>query len=194
MLRVTLALLLCFAVQILDYRTVWAFSGPPPPKANSKFNFELPTGVKNTLTGLKRIALYNPLSEAAGTLYEFFYWFPRKNTLWDRPPNFANSRNFSATDWLTWYQWPRMLPPYRMLGPVGDLGNREAYPEDFFAWGLPGNTLPLGDWDPCECTQVSPKVVKKYRESELKHGRLAMLAVVGCLVQVCMYLNTRHFA
>jgi hypothetical protein len=30
---------------------------------------------------------------------------------------------------------------------------------------------------------VSAKVVKKYRESELKHGRLAMLATVGFVAQ-----------
>ena len=24
----------------------------------------------------------------------------------------------------------------------------EGYPDDFFCYGLPGNTLPLGNWDP----------------------------------------------
>ena len=32
-------------------------------------------------------------------------------------------------------------------------------------------------------SQVCPKVINKYRESEMKHGRLAMLACVGMCVQ-----------
>ena len=48
---------------------------------------------------------------------------------------------------------------------------------------MPGNTLPLGNWDPWGLHQVSPEVVRRYRESEIKHGRLAMLGVVGFLLQ-----------
>jgi len=106
------------------------------------------------------------------SLYSFFYWFPRKNLPYDHPwVLFKNS----TTEFFQWYQLPHNLPPYRYLG--------EDHPEDFFCWGLPGNTLPLGDWDPVGLQQVTPKVVKKYRESELKHGRIAMLACVGFITQ-----------
>ena len=54
---------------------------------------------------------------------------------------------------------------------------------DFFCYGLPGCTLPLGDWDPWGFQLVSESVVRKYRESELKHGRLAMLASLGIITQ-----------
>ena len=59
----------------------------------------------------------------------------------------------------------------------------EGYPDDFFCYGLPGATLPLGKWDPFGMQLVSEKVVRKYRESELKHGRLAMLASTGFIMQ-----------
>jgi len=104
--------------------------------------------------------------------YEFFYWFPRKNLPYDSPWQLLRN---STVEWLAWYQLPHNLPPYGYLG--------KHHPDDFFCWGLPGNTLPLGNWDPWGMQLVTPKVVKRYRESELKHGRLAMLATVGVLVQ-----------
>ena len=33
---------------------------------------------------------------------------------------------------------------------------------------MPGNTLPLGNWDPWGLHQVSPEIVRRYRESEIK--------------------------
>ena len=116
--------------------------------------------------------LNNPLSRLVSNAYSFFYWLPRKNLPYDHP--WALFRNNSA-EWVRWYQFPHNLPPYRFL----DSG----YPDDFFCWGLPGNTLPLGNWDPWGMQQVNRKVVRKYRESELKHGRLAMLATVSCALQ-----------
>ena len=47
----------------------------------------------------------------------------------------------------------------------------------------PGQTLPLGYFDPLNlASNVDEKRFKLWRESELKHGRLAMLAAVGILV------------
>ena len=40
---------------------------------------------------------------------------------------------------------------------------------------LPGNA----DFDPLRLGSASPALLKYYREAELKHGRLAMLAAVG---------------
>ena len=43
--------------------------------------------------------------------------------------------------------------------------------------------MPLGNWDPWGLHQVSPEMVRVYRESEIKHGRLAMLGVTGFMLQ-----------
>jgi Chlorophyll A-B binding protein len=47
---------------------------------------------------------------------------------------------------------------------------------------MPGNTGPLGFFDPLGLCPDSEKKFKRYRESELKHGRVAMIAVLGVLV------------
>lgn len=114
----------------------------------------------------------NPLTRLVYNTYSFFYWLPRRNLPYDHP--WALFRN-NSIQFVQWYQVPHNLPPYRYL----DSG----FPDDFFCWGLPGNTLPLGNWDPWGLQQVSPRVVRRYRESELKHGRLAMLAAVAMPVQ-----------
>mmetsp|Transcript_1404 Transcript_1404/g.2164 ORF Transcript_1404/g.2164 Transcript_1404/m.2164 type:complete len:167 (-) Transcript_1404:86-586(-) len=45
---------------------------------------------------------------------------------------------------------------------------------------LPGVSLPFGFFDPLGFSaKATPEVINKYRESELKHGRVAMLAVLG---------------
>eukprot|EP01036_Dinobryon_divergens_P026500 gene26500-35163_t len=120
--------------------------------------------------------LRNPIARIVSNTYEFFYWYPRKNLPYDSP--WMLFRN-STVEWIAWYQFPHNLPPYAYLG--------EGYPADFFCYGLPGNTLPLGNWDPCGFQLVSKTVVRKYRESELKHGRLAMVACVGFLVQEALH-------
>jgi len=54
-----------------------------------------------------------------------------------------------------------------------------------FCAGLPGNIAPFGDFDPAGFVAkdaVSVLEVKRIRESELTHGRLAMVGVVGFLV------------
>jgi light-harvesting complex I chlorophyll a/b binding protein 1 len=49
-----------------------------------------------------------------------------------------------------------------------------------FCYGLPGNTAPMGDFDPFGFTKgKSEDVIRRYREAELTHGRVAMLASVG---------------
>jgi len=54
-----------------------------------------------------------------------------------------------------------------------------------YAKTLPGITEPLGFFDPFECTSaegITEGKVRFYREVELKHGRVAMLASFGFLV------------
>ena len=106
--------------------------------------------------------LDNPIVRLVRNTYTVFYNYPRKNILYDRPPRFFRN---STKELLLWYQLPRSLPPYRYVG-------NELLPDGFFCWGLPGNTLPLGDFDPLALHTVAPNVVRKYRESELKHGRI----------------------
>ena len=49
---------------------------------------------------------------------------------------------------------------------------------------LVGSSAPLGFFDPLGFTKgADAKTIAKYRESELKHGRVAMLAVLGWLTQ-----------
>ncbi len=56
-----------------------------------------------------------------------------------------------------------------------------------FAYGLPGNQIPgvpssRFDFDPLGFAErASPAEMVKYREAELKHGRVAMLAITGML-------------
>jgi hypothetical protein len=66
-------------------------------------------------------------------------------------------------------QWPKVN------GWVAD-------PSKFCA-GLPGSTAPLDEFDPFRFTEdMSIEEIKRYRESEVTHGRVAMLATLGYLV------------
>lgn len=47
-----------------------------------------------------------------------------------------------------------------------------------------GASAPLGFFDPLGLAKCSEETLNTYREAELKHGRTAMLAVVGFLTQV----------
>ena len=53
-----------------------------------------------------------------------------------------------------------------------------------FCYGLPGNIAPAGDFDPANLLEgASKSEVYRYREAELTHGRVGMLASAGFLVQ-----------
>jgi hypothetical protein len=57
-----------------------------------------------------------------------------------------------------------------------------ADPEAFCA-GLPGAVAPFGNFDPLGFTKdLSVNEIKRYREAEVTHGRVGMLAVLGYLV------------
>merc|ERR1712174_44464 len=52
-----------------------------------------------------------------------------------------------------------------------------------FCLGLPGALAPMGEFDPLGFTKdLSVQEIKRYREAEVTHGRVAMLATVGYLV------------
>lgn len=58
-----------------------------------------------------------------------------------------------------------------------------AAPQGPSAEELPGILEPVGFFDPLNLAEkASPALIKKYREAELAHGRVSMLAVVGFLV------------
>lgn len=54
--------------------------------------------------------------------------------------------------------------------------------ENKFCFGLPGALPPVGEFDPLGLAQTDLGTIKKYREAELQHGRVAMLAAIGLLV------------
>merc|ERR1711981_1139407 len=54
-----------------------------------------------------------------------------------------------------------------------------------YAKSLPGVTGPLGSFDPlgfCSADDITEGKIKFYREVELKHGRVGMLAALGFVV------------
>lgn len=52
-----------------------------------------------------------------------------------------------------------------------------------FAGGLPGNEGPeLKNFDPLKIAEKSPEWVLFFREAEIKHGRIAMLATLGFII------------
>lgn len=56
--------------------------------------------------------------------------------------------------------------------------------ESKFAFGLPGSLAPVGDFDPLGFAEdCDLGTMKRYREAEVTHGRVAMLSVIGFLVQ-----------
>ena len=74
---------------------------------------------------------------------------------------------------------PNAVVPQRTAAPTA-----QAAPPAFDVKQLPGITGPLGFFNPLGfCSgDVSKGKIKFYREAEIKHGRVAMLASVGFLV------------
>ena len=60
--------------------------------------------------------------------------------------------------------------------------------EDYALWGLPGAIAPLGFFDPLGFARQGTPLndAKRLRESEIMHGRVSMLAVVGYWSQEAM--------
>ena len=54
---------------------------------------------------------------------------------------------------------------------------------DEYVKTLPGITAPFGFFDPLKLTPEDPADVLLWREAELQHGRVAMMAATGFLVQ-----------
>jgi len=55
--------------------------------------------------------------------------------------------------------------------------------ESEFAFGLPGSLAPIVDFDPLGLAKGTDlNTIKKWREAEAQHGRVAMLAAIGMLV------------
>lgn len=72
---------------------------------------------------------------------------------------------------------------HTIVRPIAMLSN-EASPDTQFCFGLPGVIAPAGEWDPANLLLGRSKAeVFQWRESELTHGRIAMLASVGFLTQ-----------
>merc|ERR1719217_963985 len=63
------------------------------------------------------------------------------------------------------------------------LGGKEAAKSEF-CYGLPGAIAPAGQFDPANLLEgVSKEEVMRWREAEITHGRVGMLASAGFLVQ-----------
>merc|ERR1711998_532159 len=71
------------------------------------------------------------------------------------------------------------------MGPQSRTGFKKATKADTeFCYGLPGNIAPAGDFDPANLLEGASKgEVYRWREAELTHGRVGMLASAGFLVQ-----------
>merc|ERR1719502_1924482 len=67
-------------------------------------------------------------------------------------------------------------PPVKATAAIKSKGD--------FCYGLPGAIAPAGNFDPAGFTaDLSESEVMRYREAEITHGRVGMLASAGFLVQ-----------
>jgi hypothetical protein len=66
----------------------------------------------------------------------------------------------------------------------GSFGAKKVEKKVAFAYGLPGGANILGEFDPAGFTKGKSELeVFRYREAELTHGRVSMLAALGFIVQ-----------
>merc|ERR1719377_113203 len=68
---------------------------------------------------------------------------------------------------------------------VGGQEEEAKFDGEAYAKTLPGILPPMGFWDPlgfCSADDITEGKIKFYREVELKHGRVGMLAALGFLV------------
>jgi len=69
-------------------------------------------------------------------------------------------------------------------GRVANIKATVASANSDFCYGLPGAIAPAGEFDPANLLDgASKETVYRWREAELTHGRVAMLASAGFLVQ-----------
>jgi Chlorophyll A-B binding protein len=75
-------------------------------------------------------------------------------------------------------------PPAATPAPLGPTLNGWTPDASLPCYGLPGAIAPLGYFDPLGfCKERSLDGVKRFREAEVLHSRVAMMAVLGYLVQ-----------
>ena len=75
--------------------------------------------------------------------------------------------------------------PMRMAAETSMVKNGWKYDQNKFVGGLPGSIAPLGEFDPleiCYPEEMSESDVKRLREAEVMHGRVAMMAFVGYIM------------
>jgi hypothetical protein len=74
--------------------------------------------------------------------------------------------------------------PVQMMADGGRAAKPRMSAETEFCYGLPGNIAPMGNFDPANLSANQPKEeVMRWREAEITHGRVGMLASLGFLVQ-----------
>merc|ERR1711990_824885 len=74
---------------------------------------------------------------------------------------------------------------FSVMGKAGEDAAPKKFDGEAYAKSLPGVTGPLGFFDPlgfCSADDITEGKIKFYREVELKHGRVGMLAALGFVV------------
>jgi hypothetical protein len=70
-----------------------------------------------------------------------------------------------------------------MSDATADASNGWVPDKKKFCYGLPGSFAPMGEFDPLGfCKDRDLVGVKRFREAEIMHGRVAMMATVGYLI------------
>jgi Chlorophyll A-B binding protein len=76
-----------------------------------------------------------------------------------------------------------LVGPAAAFAPVPSNTKTTALQASSLLEGLPGALPPVGVWDPLGLSDKADEAtLKRYREAEITHGRVAMLATVGFLV------------